>query len=120
MTPGEDVGGVKALTRRFDSMSKTSQILTAVPVLFIGFLLLASVIDRRDSGRAMAEAKIARHAAYVAACAPLKANWAKAREGYGLYATLDDEQNAEIAYKTCIVGERVAPITAGEISIAAR
>ena len=120
MTPGESVGGVKALARRFDSMSKTNQILTAFPVLFIGFLLFASVIDHRDGGRAMAEAKMARHAAYVAACAPLKAEWAKTREGYGRHATLDDEQNAKIAYKTCIVGERVNPISAGEIRIAGR
>jgi hypothetical protein len=121
MTLGESVGSVKALAHRFDSMSKTNQILTALPVLFIGFLLFASVIGHRDDGRAMAEAKMARHAAYVAACAPLKAKWAKTREGYdGLYATLDEEQNAEIAYKTCIVGERVAPIIAGEIRIAGR
>jgi hypothetical protein len=120
MTLGESVGDVKDLARRVDSLSKTSQILTAVPVLFIGFLLLVSVIDHRDDGRAMAEAKMARHAAYVAACAPLKAEWAKTREGYGRYATLDDEQDAKIAYKTCIVGERVDPISAGEIRIAGR
>jgi hypothetical protein len=120
MTLGESVGDVKALARRFAGMSKTGQILTAFPVLFVGFLLLASVIDRRDDGRAMAEAKMARHAAYVAACAPLKAEWAKTREGYGRYATLDDEQDAKIAYKTCIVGERVDPISAGEIRIAGR
>ena len=120
MTLSGSVGGAKALAHRFDSMSKTNQILTALPVLLIGFLLFASVIGHRDGGRAMAEAKMARHAAYVAACAPLKAEWAKAREGYGVYATLDEEQNAEIAYKTCIVGERVAPIIEGEIRIAGR
>jgi hypothetical protein len=121
MTLGESVAGAKALAHRFDSMSKSSQILTAFPVLFIGLLLVASLIDHRDGGRAMAEAKTARHAAYVAACAPLKARWAKAREGYdGLYATLDAEQNAEIAYKTCVVSERVDPIIAGEIRIAGR
>jgi hypothetical protein len=120
MTLGESVGGVKALARHFDSMSKTNQILTVLPVLFIGFLLFASVVDHRDGGRAMAEAKMARHAAYVAACAPLKAKWAKTRESSGLYATLDEEQNAKIAYKTCIVGERVDPIIAGEIRIAER
>ena len=120
MTLGESVAGAKALAHRFDSMSKSSQILTAFPVLFIGLLLFASLIDHRDGSRAMAEANTARHAAYVAACAPLKAEWAKTREGYGLDATLDDEQNAEIAYKTCVVSERVAPIIAGEIRIAGR
>ena len=115
MTLGESAGGVNALARRFDSMSKASQILTAVPVLFIGFLLLASVTGHGDGGRAMAEAKTARHAAYAAACAPLKAKWAEARE-----ATQDEEQDAKIAYKTCIVGERVDPITASEIRIAGR
>ncbi len=120
MTLGGSVGGVKARTHRFDGMSKTNQILAALPVLLIGFLLFASVVGHRDGGRAMAEAKMARHAAYVAACAPLKAKWAKTREGSGLYATLDEEQNAEIAYRTCIVGERVDPIIAGEIRIAGR
>jgi len=120
MTLGESVGGVKALARRFESMSKANQILTAVSVLFMGLLLFVSVMDHGDGGRAMAEAKMARHAAYVEACAPLKAKWAKTREGDGLYATLDQEQDAKIAYTTCMVGERVDPISAGQIRIAGR
>jgi hypothetical protein len=120
MARSESVGGAKALARRFESMSKANQILTAFSVLFSGFLLFASVIDHGDGGRAMAEAKMARHAAYLEACAPLKAKWAKTREGDGVYATLDEEQDAKIAYRTCMVGERVDPINAGQIRIAGR